>query len=476
MSNSFTHNDLRHIFEPLHKRLSRNRTKHKTYLGDFAVVVSLFYMNVMGKMGYANVLKGMAEDLNEILKWEKRVPSPAALSQARRKVPEKRLRCLVHELYDQSQYAKKNPNIQFQHHRLVAVDGTDIELPSDDRLREHFSVHSNGQTPADGKAPPHAGMVVLQDISHDLPIDYCVTTSTPNERECLLSMLDRLKPGDVVIADRGFPSKEVFHALADRNIDFIMRIPKNTLKAVDEFRRSDDDEAIIEIDTTDSKGRKNIYKRPIKLRLIRDKNPDDSGEPRILATTLLDPERYPAEDIIFCYNRRWRIETAYREMKLYAGLENIQARTQEGVLQEIAALVVFQILIGELAGLVRHHHPKETKPVRVACYKANPGKKSAPTQKRKPDYTTVTAWECPYNFNRRLMRTCMQGLMKHAFAEDYESAARSLSISVNYLWRLKQKRREGRSSSRKPKSANAKNPAQRRLAEKKRSRKGGEDA
>ncbi|TVR08146.1 MAG: hypothetical protein EA401_14320 [Planctomycetota bacterium] len=141
---------------------------------------------------------------------------PSALTQALRQLPEKRLRCLVHELYDQSLVAKEKPTIRFQHHRLEAVD---------DRLRKW--VHSNGQTPADGKASPHAGMVVLQDISHDLPIDYCVTTSTPKERDCLLSMLDRLKPCDIVIADRGFPSKDVFDALADRNIDFIKRIPKN---------------------------------------------------------------------------------------------------------------------------------------------------------------------------------------------------------------------------------------------------------
>lgn len=110
------------------------------------------------------------------------------------------------------------------------------------------------------RRPPHAGMVVVQDISHDLPINYCATTSKPNGRECLLSTLDRLKPGDVVIADRGFPSKEVFHALAGRNIDFIMRIPKNTLKAVDTFRESDEDEAVIVIDTTDAKGRKKSAK------------------------------------------------------------------------------------------------------------------------------------------------------------------------------------------------------------------------
>lgn len=67
---------------------------------------------------------------------------------------EKRLRCLVRELYDQSRYAKDNPNIRLQHHRLVAVDGADIELASDDRSRKYFSVRSNGQTSTDGKAPP----------------------------------------------------------------------------------------------------------------------------------------------------------------------------------------------------------------------------------------------------------------------------------------------------------------------------------
>lgn len=476
MSKPFTDNDLRHIFKPLHERLSRKYTRHKTYLGEFAVVVSLFYMNVMGKKGYANVLKGMAADLHEALEWESYVPSPAALSQARRKVPDTRLRALLHELYDHSHYAKKHPNITFQHHRLVAVDGTDIELPSDDRLRKHFSVHNNGHAPADGKAPPHAGMVVLQDISHDLPIDFCITKSVPNERDCLLRMLDRLRPGDVVIADRGFPSKEVFHSLADMGVDCIMRIPKNTLKSVDAFRQSGDAHAIIEIDTTDSKGRKNVRSKPLKMRLVRDESPSAHGEPRIFATTLLDTQRYRAEDICFCYNRRWRIETAYKEMKIYDGLERIQARTPEGVLQEISAVVIFQILLSELAGLVRHHHPEATRPVKVACHKPDPSRMSARTPDRAPDYWTVTAWECPYNFNRQLMRTCMQGLMKFALAEEYDKAAESLESSVVYLWRLKQKRREGRSASRRPKSANAKNRTQRRSADNKRLRKGTENA
>jgi hypothetical protein len=38
-----------------------------------------------------------------------------------------------------------------------------------------------------------------------------------------------------------------------------------------------------------------------------------------LATSLLDPHRYPAVELIRLYHERWEIETAYLELKLGAG-------------------------------------------------------------------------------------------------------------------------------------------------------------
>jgi len=461
MSNFFQASDLRQIFQPLHDNLSRRFTQHKTYLGEFAVVVSLFYMSILGKKGYSTVLKAMAEDLNELLEWEDLIPSNSALTQARRKVPEERFKILLSQLYDSCTHAKQHPILQFHHHRLVAVDGTDIELPSDRRLRCVFAAAKKSKADPDSPDLPHAGLVMLQDISHDLPINFEITNTTANERACTLKMMDHLHHGDVLIADRGFPSKEIFHQLAERKIDFVIRLAKNQFTESGAFAESGKREGTITIDCKDAKGRKNVWKKPLHLRLVRDDNVDPDGDPRILITSLTDTKKYPTEDIWFCYARRWRIETAFREMKIYDGLEHIQARTPAGVRQEISAIVIFQLLISELAGVIRHQEPELSQVKPATNIKAIAGRTETAV------YHTTYIKECPYNFNRVLMRTCLHYLLKHALAEDWTAAQRSLMTSVKYLWRCKQKRRPGRSYSRIPKSVHAKaKPSRRRAASK----------
>jgi hypothetical protein len=65
-----------------------------------------------------------------------------------------------------------------------------------------------------------------------------------------------------------------------------------------------------------------------------------------LATTLLDPHRYPAAELIQLYHRRWEIETAYLELKSsILGGRVLRARTPTGIEQEVYALLVtYQLL------------------------------------------------------------------------------------------------------------------------------------
>ena len=60
-----------------------------------------------------------------------------------------------------------------------------------------------------------------------------------------------------------------------------------------------------------------------------------------LITTLLDPHRYPAGELVSLYHQRWEIETAYLELKsTILGGRVLRARTPDGVDQEIYALLV----------------------------------------------------------------------------------------------------------------------------------------
>jgi hypothetical protein len=60
-----------------------------------------------------------------------------------------------------------------------------------------------------------------------------------------------------------------------------------------------------------------------------------------LATTLLDPSRHPAFELVKLYHQRWEIESAYFEIKkTMLGRRVLRARTVPGITQEIYALLI----------------------------------------------------------------------------------------------------------------------------------------
>jgi hypothetical protein len=59
-----------------------------------------------------------------------------------------------------------------------------------------------------------------------------------------------------------------------------------------------------------------------------------------LISTLTDPRRYPAKDLVELYHQRWEIETSYMELKSsILGGRVLRARTPAGVEQEVYALL-----------------------------------------------------------------------------------------------------------------------------------------
>jgi len=249
----------------LRERFPLRRSRHKTYLGDFQVIISLFYMSILRTHGYRNVLHHMAQDLVEALGWDGHTPSASALTQARGHVHADSLQELVSFLYDDSTTARADPTLSYQGRRLLGIDGTRIELPSDDRLRTAF--HTNDHLRSERPMPPQAGLVLLEDIGCRLPVAYRITTKRPDERAGLLEMIEFMRPKDVLIADRGFPSREVFRKIVEHGADFIIRMPKNWFLGVDTFIQSGQSDGIFVIDMADKKQQKEGITEALTVRL-----------------------------------------------------------------------------------------------------------------------------------------------------------------------------------------------------------------
>lgn len=64
-----------------------------------------------------------------------------------------------------------------------------------------------------------------------------------------------------------------------------------------------------------------------------------------LVTTLTDPARYPAQDLVDLYAKRWRVEVCFRDLKRTLGMSLVSARTVAGARKEVLAFVVLYNLV-----------------------------------------------------------------------------------------------------------------------------------
>ncbi len=69
--------------------------------------------------------------------------------------------------------------------------------------------------------------------------------------------------------------------------------------------------------------------------------------PSVLLTSLLDPDEYPAAELVDLYHERWEIELGYDEIKTHMldRQETIRSKTPEGVRQEIWGIAIAYNLV-----------------------------------------------------------------------------------------------------------------------------------
>ena len=78
-----------------------------------------------------------------------------------------------------------------------------------------------------------------------------------------------------------------------------------------------------------------------------------------LATTLLDPEQYPAQDLAGLYGQRWNIETNLRHLKQTMKMDVLHCETVSGVLKELTVFALVYNLVRTVmhAAAVREEVP-----------------------------------------------------------------------------------------------------------------------
>jgi len=143
----------------------------------------------------------------------------------------------------------------------------------------------------------------------------------------------------LVIVDRNFlVKKDLIHLETSGNRHWLSRTKVNTKWAIQEKLGKDD--YLVEWDVHETG-----LPRTWTLRAIHYKK---KGFPRAtLLTSLLDPEKYPAKELIALYHERWETEIGYDELKthLLDRQEAIRSKTPTGVRQELWGIALAYNLV-----------------------------------------------------------------------------------------------------------------------------------
>lgn len=260
-----------------------------------------------------------------------RLANKAAISHARNRLgaePMERLFARV----AQPLAGADTPGCWLAGRRLVAIDGTCLDVPDTPVNDEHFG--RPGVNKGERSAFPQTRVVAVAECGTHAIFEAVIGPYSTSENALSADLLDRLSPGMLCLADRGFYSFPAWGQAAATGADLLWRVKDNLkLEVVHDL---DDGSFLAEVydSVTDRKRRHPVRVRVIEYTLADGREP--SGPYRLI-TTILDPGEAPAADLAAAYAQRWEIETAFDELKTHQRGPRavLRSKSPELVLQEI---------------------------------------------------------------------------------------------------------------------------------------------
>jgi hypothetical protein len=216
--------------------------------------------------------------------------------------------------------------------RLVALDGTCLDVADTIENAEWFG--RPGVNKGEQAAFPQARLVALAECGTHAMFDAVVGPYTTAENVLAGDLIDRLEPGMLLLADRGFCGFPLWQRAVATGADLLWRAKPNMKPRF--LETLPDGSWLAELRPSGNAGR---HADPLVIRVIDyqidDGRPND--ETYRLFSTVVDPDQASAVDLAAAYAQRWEIEGAFDELKIHQrGARTVlRSKSPDLVLQEI---------------------------------------------------------------------------------------------------------------------------------------------
>src|SRR5271154_391554 len=237
------------------------------------------------------------------------------------------------------------PNAFYQGLRLMGIDGVVYTVPDSDANAAAFGYPKGGR--GSGAFPQVRKLSLVELASH---AEQAFVLKGIREKECgeqsmAPALIRRLQRGMLLMWDRGFFSYKLWQAVLLR-CELLARVSVRLI--LRPVKQLSDGSHLSKI--YPSTNDRNQDRWGILVRVIRYTHCDPKrigcGQEHELLTTLLDAEKYPAEELIILYHERWEIELTFDEQKTHltpprpTKPAHLRSETPLGVVQEIYALSI----------------------------------------------------------------------------------------------------------------------------------------
>jgi hypothetical protein len=234
--------------------------------------------------------------------------------------------------------------------RPKVIDATTVGLPDTPKNQRAYP-QSGAQKPGCGF--PLLRLVGVFSLTTGVLLDYAKGNKHQHELRLLKGLLEPFRRGDLVVADRGFCSYVLLALLLARGVPSLFRLHQRRPTDLRKGKRLGKNDRLftwLQPPERPAWLPQSWWKKipqQLAVRVIRFKLACRGYRPEsvTLVTTLLDPKKYPAQDIAQLYARRWKIELWFRDIKTSLGMEVLRCKSPQMVHKELEMFFIAYNLI-----------------------------------------------------------------------------------------------------------------------------------
>lgn len=217
---------------------------------------------------------------------------------------------------------------------IKLIDGTTVSMPDTPENQQRFPQQTSQTS---GLGFPIARLVAIMDLSSGAILNAAmgpVKGKGTGEHALLREMLDTFDAGDIVIADRYYPSYALIAELNARGVDVVMRQHFGRQTDFQTGKRLGDKDHIA---TWQKPKQRHDWMSQEAFDALPETLPvrELAAGNMVIVTTLCSSKHAPRQQIQALFKERWQIELSFRDIKTTLGMEVLRCKTPAMVEKEV---------------------------------------------------------------------------------------------------------------------------------------------